>query len=159
MKQWTNIDKSRWGDGPWQNEPDKKQWVDAATGLDCLIVRNAHLGNWCGYVGVPQNHPLFGKDYGAVDVDVHGGLTFSEKCEPDPRGEGYGICHTPEPGRSEVYWFGFDCGHAFDLAPAMEAYYKKHYISSLTLDESSVYRDMTYVEEECTRLARQLAQP
>lgn len=151
--EWTNIDKSTWGDGPWQHEPDKKQWIDPATGLDCLIVRNSHLGNLCGYVGVPEGHPLFGKAYGEIDVDVHGGLTFSEKCQPDPRGEGFGVCHTPELGRGEVYWLGFDCGHAFDLAPAAEAFYRKR---GLPPFGGSIYRSVAYVERECARLARQL---
>ena len=26
---WTNADKTSWGDGPWQDEPDKEQWQDA----------------------------------------------------------------------------------------------------------------------------------
>ena len=44
--------------GPWDNEPDKIQWVDETTGLDCLMVRN-WWGSWCGYVGVPEGHPLY----------------------------------------------------------------------------------------------------
>jgi hypothetical protein len=39
-KQWNNCDKSYWGEGPWQHEPDKMQWTDDDTGLPCLIVRN-----------------------------------------------------------------------------------------------------------------------
>lgn len=31
--EYRTKDKSTWGDGPWQQEPDKKQWQDAATGL------------------------------------------------------------------------------------------------------------------------------
>jgi hypothetical protein len=38
---WTTIDKSSWGNGPWQTEPDKAQWQDEETGLPCLAVRNA----------------------------------------------------------------------------------------------------------------------
>lgn len=30
-----------------------------------------------GYVAVPRDHPFFGKDYGDVDIEVHGGLTFA----------------------------------------------------------------------------------
>jgi hypothetical protein len=34
--EYRTIDKSQWGPGPWQDEPDKKQWQDEATGLPCL---------------------------------------------------------------------------------------------------------------------------
>ena len=26
--EYKTLDKSKWGDGPWQDEPDKKQWLD-----------------------------------------------------------------------------------------------------------------------------------
>jgi hypothetical protein len=79
-QEWTTIDKSTWGNGAWQNEPDKIQWVDEATNLDCLMVRNPHGGFWCGYVGVPEGHPAFAKEYEHVDVNAHGGLTYSDFC-------------------------------------------------------------------------------
>jgi hypothetical protein len=114
-----NVDKSAWGDGPWQNEPDKKQWVDEETGLPCLIVRNGH-GALCGYVGVPNGHPWYGVSYDDVRVEgdewpeVHGGLTFSDKCQ-----EGGKICHKVEPGEpDDVWWLGFDCAHSGDMWPA-----------------------------------------
>ena len=31
-KTWTTDVKSAWGPGPWQDEPDKEQWEDPATG-------------------------------------------------------------------------------------------------------------------------------
>lgn len=59
-REWHNTDKSSWGDGEWLHEPDKKQWTDQDTGYPCLIVRN-RVGALCGYVGVPLDHPYFGK--------------------------------------------------------------------------------------------------
>lgn len=99
--EWARLDKSSWGDGPWQNEPDKVQWLDEATGLDCLIVRN-NGGALCGYVGVPESHPWHGKDYSqctqtpACDesycdhtpehrLRVHGGITFADGCNEPSR--------------------------------------------------------------------------
>lgn len=58
--EYRTVDKSKWGDGPWQDEPDKKQWRDPETGLPCLIVRGPG-GALCGYVGVPANSPAFGR--------------------------------------------------------------------------------------------------
>ncbi len=140
MQTWNDLDKSKYPAGPWMDEPDKAQWVDAETGLDCLIVRANGLGHLCGYVGLPESHPLFGKDYKVPDASVHGGLTFADKCH-----EGGRICHVPEPGRPEhVWWFGFDCAHLGDVSPT----YRLH--------SHDTYRDFQYVKEECESLARQL---
>jgi hypothetical protein len=148
-------------DGPWKSEPDKVQWIDTATGLDCLIVRNAAL---CGYVGVPPEHPWHGKGYSEclngcgedsycyehspdAAVRVHGGLTFADGCneaKPDH------VCHVPAPGRpGDVWWFGFDCGHGGDLTPLSLKY------EPLFGDET--YKDIPYVRAEVEALAEQLA--
>lgn len=173
-----DVDKSSWPAGPWIEEPDKKQWQDAATGLPCLIVRHPRHGNLCGYVGVPQSHPLHGKSYServpmpagpdAVQntseakpvlplvcealrepdgmigldslVDVHGGLTYADKC-------GDRICHEVDPGEDDnIWWFGFDCAHGGDLSPG-------HTMFGM----GGKYRDFDYVSEECRKLAAQLA--
>lgn len=57
-----SYDKSTWGEGPWQTEPDRKEWR-TATGLPGLIVRN-RSGALCGYVGVGPDHPWHGVWYG-----------------------------------------------------------------------------------------------
>lgn len=36
-----------------------------------------------GYVLIPKNNPLHGKFYDDIDVDVHGGLTFSELVDAE----------------------------------------------------------------------------
>lgn len=56
------FNKESWGNGEWQDEPDKKQWIDKETGLPCLIVRNKG-GALCGYVGLPSSHSLHGVEY------------------------------------------------------------------------------------------------
>lgn len=61
--EYRTIDKSSWPRGPWDAEPDKRQWQDEATGLPCLIVRVDHSGHLCGYVGVPPKHPLYEVSY------------------------------------------------------------------------------------------------
>src|SRR5688572_7588915 len=112
-REYRTMDKATWPPGPWQHEPDKAQWQDPATGLPCLIVRNSS-GALCGYVGVSKGHPLFEVGYqGADDYDLscHGGLTYSEHCQPSTD-EALGICHVPAPGEPDhVWWFGFDCAH------------------------------------------------
>lgn len=207
MKTYRTVDRSGWGIGPWMDEPDKAQWVDPDTGLDCMVVRNGRMGNLCGYVGVGPDHPAFGKHYDSLaDIDVHGGLTFADSCHeptreewdkvPDqllgnkamlkeaqqyPQGDSARrvaelrkeyemefpewyeyqmarrICHIPEPGQpTEVWWFGFDCAHAWDLVPGMEAMMKK-VNGGFSRPKNDIYRDFEYVQNEVRNLARQLA--
>ena len=149
------IDKSKWITDPideFLSEPDKVQYMDEETGMPCLIVRGPS-GALCGYVGVPESHPLFGKDYDelynyenekGVSIDVHGGLTFADKCHP--REGGLGICHAPDKGESDnVWWFGFDCAHCGDLVPAYDSIHR-----------GGIYRTIAYVENQIKYLARQL---
>lgn len=161
--------------GPWMSEPDKVQWVDVATDLDCLALRNG-MGAWCGYVGVPPGHKFHGKGYDECvaacaeeycydhspngAVEVHGGLTFSDFCHESDKGEAFGICHTPFPGREHnVWWLGFDTAHSFDLTPydaAKEAHEGFRY--PWKRSDREVYRTLDYVKAECARLAGQLAE-
>jgi hypothetical protein len=156
-RSYSTTDKSTWGDGPWQEEPDKVQWIDEATGFDCLA-RRGPMGSWCGYVGVPPGHPAHGRDWVDVDVDVHGGLTFAGACDEDAP-EGHGICHVPEPGRpADVWWLGFDCGHAFDVSPAFDAREREAGLPPLPhfAELPITYKPLAYVRAEVAALARQL---
>lgn len=154
-RQWTTLDRSQWARGEWDGEPDKMQWTDDATGLPCLIVRHDRMGFLCGYVGVSEGHPAYGKGYSDVDVNVHGGLTFAGKCRPGDT-EARGICHVPGPGEPDhVWWLGFDCAHSGDYEPykaklaETKAIFARHGFES--------YRTVGYVRRECADLARQLA--
>jgi hypothetical protein len=156
----TPIDKSTWGDGPWQSEPDRVEWEHA--GLPCLARRSPMGGNWCGYAAVPPGHPLHGKHYADVDVRVHGGLTYGSACDGE-------ICHVPKPGEpEEVFWFGFDCGHFTDFMPAMDAFLRGERIRDRPAYDHAaaiaseggwheVYRTLDDVQAETNRLAEQLA--
>jgi hypothetical protein len=151
--QEVKIDKSAWGHGPWQTEPDRVQWQHA--GYACLVVRNDRLGHWCGYVGVDRSHPHYGQSGEDLDVLVHGGLTYADKCRDN-------ICHVPEPGMpADVWWLGFDCAHAGDMSPARAAlereWAKTDPSFRLTLKElRDVYRTLDYVKAETEDLAEQL---
>ena len=134
-------------DGPWQDEPDKAVWIDESTDLDCMIHRGA-AGALCGYVGVGPNHPLHEVDYDTLHVEVHGGLTFSAKCDSDATEED-GICHVPEPGRPhDVWWFGFDCAHMYDFMPVDLLFTEK--------PDWKTYRDFDFVKSQVTHLAHQI---
>lgn len=168
---WETIDKSDWGSGPWQEERcDKLQWQDEATRLPCLAVRS-QFGAWCGYVGVAEGHALFdisystcpekcGQDYcehtSESVLQVHGGITFSRFCQDGDEAEN--VCHVPGPGEPDrVFWFGFDCNHAFDYAPGMAVYLREAGVQAGVSPFGDIYRDLEYVKAECARLAAQLA--
>lgn len=148
-RDWTFVDKAEWGPGPWQSEPDKRQWTDPDTGLPCLLVRGPG-GHLCGYVGVPADHPWYEKDYDAVDVEVHGGLTFADHCSPgEPE---HGICHIVEPGEDDrPWWLGFGCAHLGDLSPKWARPHERDHS-----DQRDRYRSAQYVANECASLARQV---
>lgn len=156
IREWTTVDKTEWGAGPWHDEPDKIQWVDPATDLDCLMHRGP-MGNWCGYVGVAEGHPLFGQNFHdlTVDLDVHGGLTYSAFCQ-DTGDETSGICHVPEPGRPHrIWWLGFDCLHFRDAAPGL-AFTLSEIAPETDLFFGCTYKDRAYVEGQVRELARQV---
>lgn len=102
----------------------------------CLLVHNSHR---CGYVAVPPGHPLHGQDYDKPDVSCHGGLTYASSGDNYPvRGEG-----------NDLWWFGFDCHHLGDasLDPRLDAFHER----------GATVKSQRYVENECERLAEQLA--
>jgi hypothetical protein len=160
------IDKSDWGEGPWQNEPDRAQWVHA--GLACLAVRHPGHGFWCGYVGVPQGHPAYGVNPIEQDLAIpfHGGLNYGALCDGL-------ICHVPEPGMpADVWWLGGDFGHLFDVAPASEARLQEliRAVDEVDPDRAArirggerrfqmreVYRELPYVREVVNKAAEALA--
>jgi hypothetical protein len=142
------IDKSKWGEGPWQTEPDRVDFI--AEGFACMMLRHPHHGHWCSYVGVPSDHPAYGKGYDDVDVDFHGGLTYAAKCNR-------AICHIPEPGMpDDVWWLGGDFAHCFDFAPGGAAVLIEIGVPARDFERGEVYRTESYVRECTVRLAREL---
>jgi hypothetical protein len=129
------ADRTKWNPGPWDNEPDR---VDFVTSGYASFALRGPLGSWCGYVGVPNNHPAYEKDSYDIPAEVHGDITYTSKCEG-------AICHVPAPGMpDDVWWIGFDTAHYMDLSPS-DADHPHH-----------TYKDIGYVIAECIRLAKQL---
>lgn len=68
------------------------------------------VGQYNGYVVIPKGHPMNGKDYDDIPVDVHGGLTFA--CSADTVHKDFGILPEDKGG-----WIvGFDTCHYGDTA-------------------------------------------
>jgi hypothetical protein len=128
------IDRTGWGEGLWDGEPDFERWQHA--GLACVAMRQ-HGGAWCGYVNAPKGHPWRAVGFGDIDVHVHGGLTYSQQVGAD-------------------HWLGFDCNHAWDLAPGRVALLKALGPMMRGLPPAT-YRDLTYVRANVEALAEQAA--
>lgn len=127
----------------------EQDWTTEA-GLRAVAVWNDQMGFRCGYVQVPQDHPLHGISYMqktealSRDADgdrtepelyfeVHGGITYSDDQ-----------CPMMEP-KGDEWWFGFDCGHAGDVTMFSRP------------GSGDVERSLDYVVGECESLAQQLA--
>jgi hypothetical protein len=141
-------------EGPWNDEPDKVQWPDTRTGLPCMI-RRGPLGQWCGYVGVDESHPWFGKRSTEIldRVAVHDGVSYADACDGD---EEQGICHVAGPGEPEpLWWFGFACMTLWDLLPYM-AERMADFPQAPGMPEMT-YKDVAFVTAETEHLAQQVA--
>lgn len=150
---------------PWLNEPSRVEF--RYKGYDCLIQRVDHrradnpkdyLGHLCGYVAIPPGHPYHGKSYDDMDIEVHGGLTYGNKCQGK-------ICHVPQPGESDdVFWIGFDMAHSDDLIPGMwelrqpgECLYDiNQKFSSIPDRLHETYKTIGYVKNEIRSVVKQL---
>lgn len=107
----------------YQGEPNVVAGVHR--GYSWAIIRTPAL-HLCGYVQVPETHPLYKQHYDAFEVSVHGGLTYGREADAPLSG----------------YWLGFDCAHSEDLSPRFFS--------------SGTYRTVLYVRDECERLIDQL---
>lgn len=106
------VVRSLWGRGPWDDEPDFRVWN--CVSLPCVLGRNG-LGAWCGYVGVPSNHPDYESSYAELrDIRVHGRVTCAD-FEPQIITHVYQAIGESVP--IKTYWIGFDCAHSFDAVP------------------------------------------
>lgn len=75
-----------------------------------LAFYGVNHGEANGYVGVPKDHPYWGKDYNSIEgVSVHGGLT-------------YGADHLPMNEPDGYWWFGFDTAHSGDCVELWPAF-------------------------------------
>ena len=158
-------------------------------GYRCVTIFG-HMGWRCGYVGLPKEHPLYRKNCGDIlDItfeqmkdtyqekrgilpwvfsctknmedkvtldfyfNVHGSITYSNG-EKD------------YPVESDLWWLGFDCGHAGDkrdLDKILEIWgddphiRQKVYIDKQYLyDDDYEIRDLEYVKQECRNLVDQI---
>ncbi len=117
----------------------EKKWVTKAGLRAVVCVLGCNYFWRTAYVEVKKGHPLYRKSYQEVagDLDVHGGLTYSEKGGP---------------AYATGWWFGFDAAHAGD------AYFDEKENRVHILPGTRVIRSLEYMVKECERLAKQLVE-
>lgn len=126
--------------------------------------------HWCGYVGTPKTHPLYGKSYSdkmAITEELRNkkydesrtpviSLLCASINEHDVSldlffevhgGTTYADNSLFMQPQKDLWWFGFDCSHAGDLS--------SHSLSYPPIG-NPVYRTKEYVMQECKNLAQQL---
>lgn len=128
---------------PWETEPDFLEFIDESTGYRCFIQRHPELKHLCGYVELPKEHKLYGKDNMDNEeifneIDVHGGVTYTNEIRF--KQQNYTI----------DYVVGFDCAHAGDYSPFFLPWGMNKIIWNDT------YKDIEYVTNECKKLAKKL---
>lgn len=127
-------------------------------GLRCVVVLTS-MGHRCGYVGVNKSHPLYGYNVDVVETSLycHGGITFAK-----------GGPNTYYPVHSDLWWFGFDCAHCYDVNDfdaALEAFedidIRANLLSHKSICESfptsGTVKTTDYCVDECKKLAEQLS--
>ena len=164
---YTSDQKIDWfGYGEWVEEADEVNFFHSR--LKCKILRIVKPdgpdfmfgGHLCGYVRIPPESPLFGKDLHyhydkKITLHVHGGITFADSVN---------FLH------DLGFWIGFDCGHSYDLIPCMKNRniidpFLKQLQESLPIPEiyedialfNPGYRNIAFCAEECKSLADQVA--
>ena len=157
-------------------------------GYECVVTFGVS-GHRCGYVGIPKTHSLYGKhcshyleikNKDLVNREISGIFPLLCACfDEDERIkiEAYFQCHggitfagggknSSYPIESDLWWFGFDCGHCDDgkeLELAYERFpnYRKRLSMQIEIEskfhiDGLIVRTEEYVAEECKKLAEQL---
>ena len=74
------------------------------------IITFTEFGHRCGYVAIPESHPIHSSKEDYPDYEVHGGVTFFEKARFDEFTGGHKCLDK---------WIGFDAMHGGDI-PCMK---------------------------------------
>lgn len=126
------------------------EWLTEA-GFKAVITRNLMLGNLCGYVGLPEGHPLYGIDYREA-CPALAGLAEGIKNESLGKRSVFSLLIAAKtrdgtifpsmdvvfdvhgsitytgggngssyPIESDLWWAGFDCAHCHDAIDLPES--------------------------------------
>ena len=93
----------------------------------------------CAYVQVPEGHPFHGKHYDKININCHGGVTFSGNFRRHP--SRFLI-------EREGYWIGWDYAHAGDFTVYPEITMVGHRYTT-----QEVLEDVAQVVEQLVKAA------
>lgn len=160
-----------------------KDWTTDEGYRAVVVVVSLIYPHYCGYVGIPDGHPAFGREAYAAMLDenddkhtkeyikvmkqinsigVHGGITYTQEGNMIHE-ESY-----PIPMDEKTYWFGFDACHAGDAVDwelgkqLIETEEEKEQIKEVRkimdihLIPGDVIRSLDYIVSETNSLSKQL---
>lgn len=93
------------------------------------------------YIEIPQGNKLYGKDYSQIDLDVHGGLTYSSD--------------TLMLIKSNSWFIGWDYAHAEDYMGYYEEF-KEYNIHTLNSDYDNKKWTTKEIIAECKRAINEI---
>ena len=123
-------------------------------GYPCVVLFQT-TGFRTGYVGLPKKSKYYKKDFDFIPVDCHCGLTYSAA----------GLYHQND---ENVWWIGFDCGHAcdgFDVEKVKKYFEDNKQVVELAKTLKSYWlkmnrfypiRTLEYCEEQCRCIVDQI---
>ena len=134
-------------------------------GIEYIVHKHKSMGNLCGYVRLPDDHPLikplsklrwykfvskrhYVYGYDSLKIDCHGGLTFGEKITKRKSKlytQGFNI----------GWWIGWDYSHLGDYIPRLASIPS---LASFNDFKSDYHWTEDEVEEECHHVIDQLLQ-
>ena len=123
-------------------------------GYPCVVLFQS-LGFRTGYVGLPKKSKYYKKECDFIPIDCHGGLNYSSTS----------LYHQND---EDVWWIGFDCGHAcdgYDIEKVEEYFKDDKQVREFAQTMNSYWlkmnvfccvRTLEYCEEQCRRIVAQI---
>lgn len=138
---------------PWEKEPNRVELEILE--YPCLIIRHEQLKHLCGYVAVQENHPLFGKHYENININVHGGLTYSDEGNEEIYKDKFFYKPKYDKKSNKLWWFGFDCAHAYDYVPGMYEQILNYYIQQEKIELFDCIEGQDYTKEQLEEFVKE----
>lgn len=140
---WEALPRAEWGEGPWLTEPDLIEWRAEGCRYPMIIWRGG-MGQLCGYVGVPPEHPFYRRTAGFP------GVSYAGPCDE---------FRAPTGEPPTCWWFGFSCN---GYMPYHESFFRLISdipgVPALTpRNEPSSYTDVPACQQAVESLAAYLA--
>lgn len=127
----------------WESEPDRIDFE--VLGFRCIVRRQDQTKTLCGYIGIPQDHNLYGHSLQSLSslLSSHAPITYRDYATPQISYKGR------KSKKDHRLWVGFDIPHPSDYRPS-EA------VLGVYPSDDRPYRDIEFAIGQCEALAYQL---